>query len=141
MQLLFLHRVAQIHVFLAKRCCGRRGMKPIDSVFMRFAMHAQLVFNFCWLRVHLLDNEDSKKDWFKKAPIHIANHQCYLDTMCFDCSVAGGTRYVGRGEMKRIPVLGPLFRDMDTVFVIRENKEDRQAALRSIQVRVHSGRA
>jgi lysophosphatidylcholine acyltransferase/lyso-PAF acetyltransferase len=67
-----------------------------------------------------------------QTPIIVANHMCYLDGVvlaaAFKCP-----KIVAMAGSRKVPVVGKLMQEMETIFVERSNGDSRQATLDAIK--------
>jgi 1-acyl-sn-glycerol-3-phosphate acyltransferase len=86
-----------------------------------------------WLRLHV-EVEGAALD---TACVYVANHRSYLDGPV----LAGVLRaaFLSRADVASWPVIGPVARLTEVVFVDREDAHDRQRAVRQLLERLRTG--
>eukprot|EP00928_Gymnodinium_smaydae_P036165 TRINITY_DN25315_c0_g1_i1.p1 TRINITY_DN25315_c0_g1~~TRINITY_DN25315_c0_g1_i1.p1 ORF type:complete len:461 (+),score=63.91 TRINITY_DN25315_c0_g1_i1:184-1566(+) len=79
----------------------------------------------------LPDDEETKRDILRSAPIIVVNHVSYIDVTILPV-VLNMPKFVSKSEVKNWPVFGALGKDLDYVWVDRNSKDSRAATMEAI---------
>ena len=87
------------------------------------------------LKVTGLENLD-----LKKPCIYVSNHVSHLDVVAIARSIPLGLFYIGKKELKNVPVLGQYMYLIGHIFIDRKNREKAMASMRKAAQLINQGK-
>ena len=119
--LVLAHTLSGSMQIVARATLGRLGRSDVDRVLHRWCEH---IFEISELALVVRGRENVEgADGASLGPcVLLSNHVSLLDTPCIVASYPGSVRFVGKIELRRVPVFGKAMQDAGIVFVDRENR-------------------
>ncbi len=118
--LVLAHTLAGSVRLVSRAAVGRLQRDDVERVFKRWYGH---IFDISKLKLVASGVEHVER---AGACVVICNHVSLLDTPCIMASFPGSIRFVGKMELRRVPVFGKAMEDAGIVFV---DRDDRQKAI------------
>lgn len=87
------------------------------------------------LKVTGLENLDTKKPC-----IYVSNHVSHLDVVAIARAIPLGLFYIGKKELKKVPVLGQYMYLIGHIFIDRKNREKAMASMRKAAQLINQGK-
>jgi 1-acyl-sn-glycerol-3-phosphate acyltransferase len=87
------------------------------------------------LKVTGLENLDTKKPC-----IYVSNHVSHLDVVAIARAIPLGLFYIGKKELKKIPILGQYMYLIGHIFIDRKNREKAMQSMRKAAALINKGK-
>jgi 1-acyl-sn-glycerol-3-phosphate acyltransferase len=87
------------------------------------------------LKVTGLENLDTKKPC-----IYVSNHVSHLDVVAIARAIPLGLFYIGKKELKKVPILGQYMYLIGHIFIDRKNREKAMASMRKAAQLINQGK-
>jgi 1-acyl-sn-glycerol-3-phosphate acyltransferase len=118
--LVLAHTLSGSMRLVSRAAIGRLQREDVERVFRRWYRH---IFDISQLKLVAKGVEHVER----AGPcVVICNHVSLLDTPCIIASFPGSIRFVGKMELRRVPVFGKAMEEAGIVFV---DRDDRQKAI------------
>ena len=88
------------------------------------------------LKVTGLENLDTKKPC-----IYVSNHVSHLDVVAIARAIPLGLFYIGKKELKKVPILGQYMYLIGHIFIDRKNREKAMASMRKAAQLINRGKS
>jgi 1-acyl-sn-glycerol-3-phosphate acyltransferase len=133
--LVLLHTLSNSVRIVSRSLTGRLQRNDVERVFHRWTKR---IFDISQLTLvaHGVDNVRGVG-----ACVVICNHVSLLDTPCIIESWPGSVRFIGKMELRRVPVFGKAMEDAGVVFVDREDRQKAIGQLEAAKRLLHNGYA
>jgi 1-acyl-sn-glycerol-3-phosphate acyltransferase len=105
----------------------------VDYAVLRKTFRMLLYCNGIRCEVHFPEGED--ESCLRAAPIIVSNHISYVDGFCMAAEI-NMPRILAMTSVRNMPVVGKLASDIDCIFVDRDKKDSRRAAMDAINAHV-----
>ena len=112
--LVLAHTLSGSARIVARAAVGRLGDDDVERVIRRWCDH---IFSISQLTLVVEGAEQCVKPC-----VLVGNHVSLLDTPCVVASFPGPVRFVGKSELRRVPVFGKAMEDAGIVFVDRDDR-------------------
>jgi 1-acyl-sn-glycerol-3-phosphate acyltransferase len=114
--LVLLHTLSGSMRIVSRSALGRLEPDDVERVLARWTRH---IFEISQLTLVATGVEHVER---AKPCVIVGHHESLLDTPCVIASFPGPVRFVGKMELRRVPVFGKAMQDAGIVFVDRDNR-------------------